>query len=82
MQGLYQVLKGYLSTMDMQKKALIVPAFETQKYKSRIPRSKRELVEMWDNKEIYTFRYDVWASGHAPTNYKKWKTVKFPYTVS
>lgn len=68
--------------MDMKKKALVVPAFETQKYKSKIPRSKRELIEMWDNKEIFTFRYDVWASGHAPTNYKKWRNAKYPYTVS
>lgn len=37
---------------------------------------------MWDNKEIFTFRYDVWASGHAPTNYKKWRGAKFSYTVT
>lgn len=82
MQGLYQVLKNYLATLDMRKKALVVPAFETQKYKSKVPRTKKELVEMWDNREVFTFRYDVWASGHAPTNYKKWKTAKVPYTVN
>lgn len=82
MYGLYNNLRSYISIFrHMEKKALIIPAFETQRYRSRFPRSKNELVQMLDNKSIFIFRYDVWASGHAPTNYIKWKTAKEPYKV-
>lgn len=37
---------------------------------------------MLDERSVYTFRFDVWASGHAPTNYRKWRTAKVPYAVS
>lgn len=60
----------------------MIPAFETQKYRSKIPKNKKDLIEMLDNRRIYTFRYDVWASGHAATNYTKWRTAKLPYVVS
>lgn len=80
--GLYQTLRNSISSFkSLEKKALIVPAFESQKYRSRFPKTKRELLHMIDNKSIYIFRSDVWASGHAPTNYAKWKNAKEPYKV-
>lgn len=36
---------------------------------------------MLEKKEIFTFRFDIWAAGHAPTDYEKWKTAKEPYLV-
>lgn len=66
---------------SMNKKALVVPAFETQAYRSRFPKSKLELLQMIDNKVIFTFRHDVWPPGHSPTNYDKWRTSKTPYIV-
>lgn len=82
MYGLYQSLHNYINNFkSLEKKALIVPAFETQKYRSKFPKNKRELIFMLDNKSIFTFRFDVWASGHAPTNYVKWRTAKEPYKV-
>lgn len=62
-------------------KALLVPAFETQRYKSSFPKNKNDLVKMLDAKTLFTFRYHVWSKGHAPTNYTKWRNASSPYTV-
>ncbi|XP_065158374.1 xylosyl- and glucuronyltransferase LARGE2s-like [Atheta coriaria] len=80
--GLHQTLRNAIASLKvMNKKALIVPAFESQRYRSRFPKNKHELLQMLENKAIFTFRYDVWASGHAPTNYSRWKTAQSPYTI-
>ena len=62
--------------------ALVVPAFETQRYRLSFPESKAELLNMLDMGDLFTFRYHVWAKGHAPTNYGKWRTATTPYPVS
>uniref|UniRef100_A0AAX7UWF5 LARGE xylosyl- and glucuronyltransferase 2 n=1 Tax=Astatotilapia calliptera TaxID=8154 RepID=A0AAX7UWF5_ASTCA len=69
--------------MDMAhtKKALVVPAFETLRYRLSFPKSKAELLSMLDMGTLYTFRYHVWPKGHAPTNYAKWRTATTPYKV-
>lgn len=52
--------------MDMAhaKKALVVPAFETLRYRLSFPKSKAELLSMLDMGTLYTFRYA--ASTPAP----------------
>ncbi|KAE8606480.1 hypothetical protein XENTR_v10010749 [Xenopus tropicalis] len=62
-------------------KALIVPAFETLRYRLSFPKSKTELLSMLDTGALYTFRYHVWEKGHAPTDYAKWRTATTPYRV-
>lgn len=59
----------------------MVPAFETQRYRITFPRSKADLLRALDMGSLFTFRYDVWPKGHAPTNYTKWRTATSPYTV-
>ncbi|KAL5007500.1 hypothetical protein ScPMuIL_016306 [Solemya velum] len=83
MYGLYEYLKKAASMMDIvaKKKALIVPAFETQRYRITFPKSKAGLLSMLDMGDLFTFRYHVWPKGHAPTNYAKWRTATTPYTV-
>lgn len=83
MYGLYEYLKKAVSMMDMKEsnKALIVPAFETQRYRLTFPKSKAELLSMLDVGTLFTFRYHVWAKGHAPTNFAKWRTATTPYTI-
>lgn len=51
--------------MDMAhaKKALVVPAFETLRYRLSFPKSKAELLSMLDMGTLYTFRY---PKLHAP----------------
>ncbi|KAK7099228.1 xylosyl- and glucuronyltransferase LARGE2s-like [Littorina saxatilis] len=83
MYGLYEYLKKAASMMDIshEKKALVVPAFETQRYRLEFPKSKAELLSMLDMGTLFTFRYHVWAKGHAPTNFAKWGTATTPYKV-
>lgn len=38
------------------KKALVVPAFETLRYRLSFPKSKAELLSMLDMGTLYTFR--------------------------
>jgi glycosyltransferase-like protein LARGE len=82
MRGLYSVLRSHLAAIrNMKTKALIVPAFESQRYRSRFPKNKVQLVGMWEKKSVFPFRSDVWVAGHAPTNYTRWRTASAPYTV-
>lgn len=80
--GLYEFLKGYVMTLDLvnnPKRALVIPAFETQRYKIDFPRTKAELMEMLDLGKLFTFRYHVWTIGHAPTDFQRWRTATTPY---
>ncbi|KAG5270713.1 hypothetical protein AALO_G00195710 [Alosa alosa] len=84
MYGLYEYLRKSIVQLDMAntKKALVVPAFETLRYRLSFPKSKAELLSMLDMGTLYTFsRYHVWTKGHAPTNYAKWRTATTPYKV-
>ncbi|XP_036720666.1 LARGE xylosyl- and glucuronyltransferase 1 isoform X2 [Balaenoptera musculus] len=63
------------------KKVMIVPAFETLRYRLSFPKSKAELLSMLDMGTLFTFRYHVWTKGHAPTNFAKWRTATTPYRV-
>ncbi|CAB1339674.1 unnamed protein product [Coregonus sp. 'balchen'] len=83
MYGLYDYLRKSVVQLDMAhtKKALVVPAFETLRYRLSFPKSKTELLSMLDMGTLYTFRYHVWTKGHAPTNYAKWRTATTPYKV-
>ncbi|XP_030580407.1 xylosyl- and glucuronyltransferase LARGE2s [Archocentrus centrarchus] len=83
MYGLYDYLRKSVVQLDMAhtKKALVVPAFETLRYRLSFPKSKAELLSMLDMGTLYTFRYHVWPKGHAPTNYAKWRTATTSYKV-
>jgi len=64
------------------KRALVVPAFETQRYKlHQFPTSKAEVVKRLDLGELFTFRYHDWAPGHEATNFLRWRSSTQPYTV-
>ncbi|KAG1663199.1 LARGE xylosyl- and glucuronyltransferase 1 [Nymphon striatum] len=82
--GLYEYLKRNIASMnlDTSKKALIVPAFETQRYRLTFPKTKAEFLTMLDMGLLFTFRYHVWTKGHAPTNYARWRTATTPYSVN
>uniref|UniRef100_A0A4W3INT9 LARGE xylosyl- and glucuronyltransferase 2 n=1 Tax=Callorhinchus milii TaxID=7868 RepID=A0A4W3INT9_CALMI len=83
MYGLHQYLRKSIIQLelDSEKKALIVPAFETLRYRLSFPKSKAEVLSMLDMGTLYTFRYHVWTKGHAPTNFAKWRTATTPYKV-
>nr|XP_042705147.1 LARGE xylosyl- and glucuronyltransferase 2 isoform X9 [Chrysemys picta bellii] len=83
MYGLYDYLRNSIRQLELpqRKAALIVPAFETLRYRLAFPKSKAELLSMLDMGSLYTFRYHVWPKGHAPTDYAKWRTATVPYRV-
>ncbi|CAJ0934927.1 unnamed protein product [Ranitomeya imitator] len=58
MYGLYESLRKSIIEEDMAdtQKALIVPAFETLRYRLSFPKSKAELLSMLDMGALYTFR--------------------------
>uniref|UniRef100_A0A6A7FS34 Glycosyltransferase-like protein LARGE1 n=2 Tax=Hirondellea gigas TaxID=1518452 RepID=A0A6A7FS34_9CRUS len=82
--GLYAYLTRTLNSLQhigSHRKAWVVPAFETQRYRLSFPHSKAELLNRLDMGELFTFRYHVWTKGHAPTNFAKWRTATTPYKV-
>ncbi|KAM3919319.1 LOW QUALITY PROTEIN: xylosyl- and glucuronyltransferase LARGE2 [Leptodactylus fuscus] len=83
MYGLYESLRKSVIQENLAKtqKALIVPAFETLRYRLSFPKSKAELLSMLDMGALYTFRYHVWEKGHAPTDYAKWRIATTSYRV-
>ena len=80
--GLHEYLKEAVSVLGQDKRALVVPAFETLSYKFDFPKDKKELLEMWDANEVSTFRARVWPEGHAPTNFKHWRGASSPYRIT
>lgn len=83
MKGLHAYLKTQVVNQNLEdtKKALIVPAFETLRYRLDFPKSKSEVIHQLNLGTLLTFRYHVWPKGHAPTNFAKWRTAITPYTV-
>lgn len=80
---LYENLKSSLSLEpQMDRKALVVPAFETQRYKIDFPKTKTELIEMLNVGILYTFRFHVWPNGHKPTDYQRYFQATKPYNIS
>ncbi|XP_043266757.1 LARGE xylosyl- and glucuronyltransferase 2-like isoform X2 [Venturia canescens] len=82
--GLYENLMLHISNMKLSvldKTALIVPAFETQRYRFTFPTNKQELIKYLNHGILFTFRYHVWTKGHAATNYTHWKSASQPYEV-
>ncbi|XP_031196187.1 LARGE xylosyl- and glucuronyltransferase 1 isoform X3 [Mastomys coucha] len=58
MYGLYEYLRKSVIQLDLAntKKAMIVPAFETLRYRLSFPKSKAELLSMLDMGTLFTFR--------------------------
>lgn len=76
------MLRNHIMAMrNMKRVALIVPAFETQMYNSKIPRTKKQLLKMWETQSVKPFLENVWTPGHAPTDFQKWKSATEPYIV-
>ena len=82
MYHLYLYLREVIRVLGSEKRAFVVPAFQTLRYRFTYPQSKPELLKMLDKGEVYTFRYHTWKEGHAPTNYEHWRTATVPYKVN
>jgi glycosyltransferase-like protein LARGE len=85
MYSLYDYLKTMVVDLKMEsfpEKALVVPAFESQRYRMSFPKNKQELLQMLDAGTLFTFRYHVWTKGHSPTDYQRWRSSNQPYKIS
>lgn len=84
MPGMYSYLKKQVIKFEIKltDKALVIPAFETERYRTSIPQKKSEILSMLDMGTLFTFRYHVWPKGHSPTNYAKWRVATTPYKVT
>ncbi|XP_011499396.1 PREDICTED: glycosyltransferase-like protein LARGE1, partial [Ceratosolen solmsi marchali] len=83
--GLYKNLMNYIIQQNLTEShhvALVVPAFETQRYRFSFPLSKTEVLSYLNHGILYTFRYHVWSQGHAPTNFTLYKNATEPYEIS
>uniref|UniRef100_A0A8C9NZU3 LARGE xylosyl- and glucuronyltransferase 2 n=1 Tax=Spermophilus dauricus TaxID=99837 RepID=A0A8C9NZU3_SPEDA len=82
--SLYDYLRASIEQLELgsrRKAALVVPAFETLRYRFTFPSSKAELLALLDSGSLYTFRYHEWPQGHAPTDYARWREAQAPYRV-
>lgn len=80
--SLQKAANHLLSTGQETKRALVVPAFETQRYRlDDFPRSKADVIRLLDEGTLFTFRYHEWTRGHDATNYGKWRTATTPYKI-
>ncbi|EMP33166.1 Glycosyltransferase-like protein LARGE1 [Chelonia mydas] len=75
MYGLYEYLRKSVIQLDLAntKKALIVPAFETLRYRLSFPKSKAELLSMLDMGTLFTFRAWIETTNSFPEDIK-WPT--------
>ncbi|XP_026736939.1 LARGE xylosyl- and glucuronyltransferase 2-like [Trichoplusia ni] len=86
MVGLYEHLRKAIQLISPypQKKALVVAAFETQRYRAVPPRSKAALLARLGARgppDLAPFRAREWPRGHRATNYTRWATATAPYEV-
>lgn len=89
--NLYEYLKSTISKMSLDqgnsknpltKRALVIPAFETQQYRFEFPSNKADLIEEINLGHIMIFKQQIWRRGHAPTDYSKWVRSTKPYSVA
>ena len=86
--SLYSYLKETIGEMMeaegnhvMERRALVVPAFENLQYKLEFPTSKQELETQLNLGSVSMFRSQIWPQGHAPTDYDRWRISTKPYEV-
>ncbi|ELU09781.1 hypothetical protein CAPTEDRAFT_220854 [Capitella teleta] len=65
-----------------EKQVLVVPSFEiTKEHGYSVPRSKEDLLEIWDRGELQEFYATRYAPAYMPLNYTVWRTATEPYWV-
>ncbi|CAH1103883.1 unnamed protein product [Psylliodes chrysocephalus] len=79
---LYETLIKYITVYgSLKNKALIVPAFEIQKFVNQLPTDKKRILDGLNDKSIIPFLSMIWAPGHTPTMYNTWRNSTKPYKV-
>ena len=80
--GMYAVMKQHLQKIEnMNKIAIVIPAFEISNKTLTIPQNRSEMLRLLTQKKVWQFHQKSYPTGHAPTNYSKWKSVTKPYYI-
>ena len=82
--GLYVSLKEKLKAGtfgNMEKTAVVMPAFGTDEENFTIPQSKSKMIQLLKDHAVEQFQQTVFYVGHGPTNYQKWINATEPYIV-
>ena len=80
---MYKTVKQNLKNIrNLNKTAVVIPAFETQDTKFVIPETKKAMVSLFWKRKVFQFHYERYSIGHASTNYLKWITATKPYYVT
>ena len=78
----YTTMKQHLKQLgNINKTAIVIPAFETHKIDFDIPRNKSEMLKCLTLNQVWQFHKHYFPPGHGPTNYTKWKTATKPYYI-
>ena len=79
---MHAVMKQHLKKIgNMDKIAIVIPAFEISNMTLTIPQNRSDMLKLLAKKKVRQFHEKVYFTGHAPTNYRKWKSVTKPYYV-
>ena len=82
--GLYDSLKEKLKARtfgNMEKTAVVIPAFETDDANFAVPRTKRAMIRLIRHNMVWQFHVKHFKTGHEATDYQLWKTAHQPYPV-
>ncbi|KAF5274148.1 hypothetical protein FQR65_LT04546 [Abscondita terminalis] len=80
--NLYDLIKYQIKSMNtMEKKALVIPAFGTERNEVPIPLDLVHLNELWNKNDIIPFHQKFFPKGHRSTDYKKFEISEQPYTI-
>lgn len=78
--GLHEHLRRTISKLrdgqdlnPLEKRAIVIPAFENSQYRLDYPFSKMDLLTQLDLGIVTTFREQIWPKGQAPTDYRRWR---------
>lgn len=81
MPSLYHYIREAIRVLGRERRALIIPAFESLLYRVDFPSNKSQLNSMLEAGKLFTFRQHIWKQGHTPTNFEHWRKAKKPYRV-
>ena len=80
--GMYKTIKKNLKQLgNVNKTAIVIPTFETDRFKFSIPHNKLEMLELFSLGVVQQFHVASFPKGQRPTNYTRWTFATEPYYI-
>lgn len=64
-----------------EKHAVVLPAFELLRDGTAFPREKRDVIDLWKEKQLRPFHLREWPPGHSATLFPYWKIADKIYRI-